>query len=134
MKLLAFSAIILFCFGAEHVNATSGKMQHHYDTVQEINYYRNNVEGLSYEAASELETKDSKRQLCLFWGLIGNCGFKVSATIETSLDTKEESQGERAERHKEVLHEYRSILWGAIRWSTRNKEDEPVDNVSDISQ
>jgi hypothetical protein len=134
VNVIVLSAIFFFCIGAEHVNAVSYNLQPDYTTAQEINYYLNKVEGFSYEGTSEPETTDSKRQLCLFWGLIGNCGFKASATIETSLDTKEESQGEKAERHEEVLHEYRSILWGAVRWSTRDREDEPVDNDLDISQ
>lgn len=131
MKLLVFSALILFCFGAEHVSATPFKMQHHNDTVQEFYSDTNNAEKLSYEAASAPETTDSKRQLCLFWGLIGNCGFKASVAVESSLDTGEEPQGEMAELHGETRqHEYRSVLWGAVQWRTRNTAVAPADAES----
>lgn len=131
MKLLVFSALILFCFGADHVNAASFKMQHHYDTLQEFYSDTNNAEKLSYEAASAPETTDSKRQLCLFWGLIGNCGFKASAAVESSLDTRGEPQGEMAELHGEIRqHEYRSVLWGAVQWRTRNTAVAPADAES----
>jgi hypothetical protein len=133
MKTLILLALLTFCLQAERTNAASlaDIRSHHHTSIGEHQHYPNNVGIVSYTDEPRLATTpDSKRQFCLFWGLIGNCGFQSSASVESSMDTQADAAKQTADVHEanpnEIQNsisnpkEHRSILWGAVQWSSRN--------------
>lgn len=81
----------------------------------------------------EVDESTPKRSLCLFWGLIGNCGFQAEASFEADLGKVSDLGAEQSETELADSKNYRSILWGAVQWSKRTS-DKTHDEAADASQ
>lgn len=99
------------------------------DTYAGISAPGFSVEGFS---ADEADEPGPKRSLCLFWGLIGSCGFQAEASFEVESGSVSNVPEEQSGVAQTEAPNSRSILWGAVQWSVRSAdsgEKEARDNA-----
>jgi len=77
------------------------------------------------------DVASTKRSLCLFWGLIGNCGFQIETSFEKIEGNAPVKQEKRSEMETKSSQNSRSILWGAVQWSKKDKSIKPEENKNE---
>lgn len=116
--------ILLLVFAG--LTAAFNKNADAYAGITAPGYY---VEILSTD---EADKPAPKRKVCLFWGLIGSCGFQAEASFEVESGSVSNVPEEQSGVAQTEAPNSRSILWGAVQWSVRSAdsgEKEARDNA-----
>ncbi|AXI99468.1 hypothetical protein CYPRO_0181 [Cyclonatronum proteinivorum] len=80
--------------------------------------------GYSVEVLStdEADKPAPKRKVCLFWGLIGSCGFQAEASFNVESGSVSDVPEVQSGVAQTEAPNSRSILWGAVQWSVRSAD------------
>lgn len=85
------------------------------------------------DSATDTEGASGGLSVCLFWGLIGSCGFQAEASIETESGNISGMHADQADVEQTGDPDKRSILWGAVQWSSGTADATP-DEDTDMNE
>ena len=81
------------------------------------------------DSATDTEESSGGSSVCLFWGLIGSCGFEAEASTETESGNISGMHSDQADVELTGDPNKRSILWGAVQWSRGTADATPEEDT-----